>query len=131
MSFRRLALEEAGPFDDRYLGTALLDDADMSARLISLGWRLWFAPDAALVHISAPRGGVRVGSALETERWRFENTGFYVRKHRGVQGLAAIPTFAAIALSRGVRHRTPTAVGRLMRAFARGWGRAGKPAPRD
>lgn len=130
MSFRRQALRQAGPFDEGFAGTAFLEDADMSARVARLGWELRFEPGAAVVHLSDPTGGVRVGDRLRTERWRFHNTGRFVRRHRGA--LAIVPTsvvFAGIAARRAVQWRRPDAVPRLLGALLAGWrrGRIGPP----
>ena len=122
MSFRRVALAEAGPFDASYRGTAILEDADMSHRVARAGWSLRYEPSAPVVHLSLPSGGVRVGSDQETERWRFQNTGYFMRRHRG--GLALVPmtlTFGAIATRRALEWRRPVALPQLMIALARGW----------
>ncbi len=122
MCFRRIALEQAGPFDSAYAGTALLEDADMSTRVAQCGWSLRFEPSAAVEHLSLPSGGVRVGSALSTERWRFHNTAYFMRRHRSKLSLVPmVATFSAIAIKRAVAWREPTAVARLMVALARGW----------
>ncbi|MFT4621623.1 MAG: GT2 family glycosyltransferase [Myxococcota bacterium] len=126
MSIRRRALAEAGAFDEGYLGTAFLEDADLTTRIRRNGWSLRFVPEAEVVHLSAPQGGVRVESDRMTERWRFENTGYFLRRHRGRVGLvAAVPTFAAIAARRAVAWRQPDVVPELMEALIRGWRRAG------
>lgn len=125
MSFRRSALLQAGPFDPGYEGTAFLEDADMSTRVAACGWSLRFEPDAALRHLSLPAGGVRVGSALDTERWRFHNTAYFVRRHRGRRALMPmVATFSAIAIRRSLTWGTPAAVPLLMASLARGWRRA-------
>ena len=54
MSFRRAALEAAGPqilLEDR-----ILEDVDWSTRVRRLGWALWYVPEA-FDHLSAPSGG--------------------------------------------------------------------------
>lgn len=126
MAYRRRALDAAGPFDPNYLGTALLEDADISTRVRALGWRLLYLPDARLEHLSVPMGGVRVGSARETERWRFHNTAYFVRRHRSRWGVRALATFSAIALRRAVEWRDPTAVPYLLGGWRAGWRRAAR-----
>lgn len=130
MSFRRSALDDAGPFDPGFAGTAFLEDADLSTRVAAAGWQLWFEPAAALRHLSTPSGGVRVGSSDATERWRFHNTGRFVRKHRGWRGgLPMAVTFAAIAGRRAWQWRDPGAFPTLMRALLRGWHSVHSSAP--
>jgi len=121
MSLRRSAIEQAGGFDPGYIGTAFLEDADISVRVRACGWRLRFAPSAHLRHLSARRGGVRVADALRTEAWRFHNTGRFIRRHRHVMSWPAVAAvFGVIAVKRGVELRQPAAPGRLMADLLRG-----------
>lgn len=121
MSVRRRALAEVGGFDEGYGGTALLEDADLSVRLARAGWALRYEPAAAVDHAHVEHGGVRQGSREATERWRFRNTAYFVRKHRGGAGLLpAALVFGAIAARLGWRERDPGLPGRLMAAFAAG-----------
>lgn len=127
MSFRRRALLAVGGFDEGYAGTAFLEDADASTRVAARGWALRFEPEAAVVHLSEPTGGVRVGDRLETERWRFHNTGRFVRLHR--RTAAALPmaaVFGAVALRRAIGWRRPDVVPVLLGALWRGWSEAGR-----
>ncbi len=128
MSLRREVLDQMGPFDSGFRGTALLEDADMGERVWRAGWSVWFEPEAELIHLSAPRGGVRQGSDWETERWRFHNTALFLRKHRPRARARAWATFAAIALRRAAQWRDPAASLRLMAAFEEGWRAAGEGA---
>lgn len=59
MSFRRSALEQIGGFDERFGGTAHLEDADVSLSLRERGWRLVFDPRAEVNHMKNPAGGCR------------------------------------------------------------------------
>lgn len=128
MSFRRAALDQVGGFDRNYRGTALLEDADVSERVRRAGWTLWFEPEAEVVHLSDPGGGVRQDGVHLTERWRFHNTGYFVRRHRGI---AAAPrlwaTFGAIALRRAVQWKDRGAARVLMAALGEGWALGGQP----
>lgn len=122
MSFRREALARIVGFDRNYLGTALLEDADASARAAAAGFELWFEPEAALLHLSAPRGGVRQPDPLRTERWRFRNTAYFMRRHRGDRSWTRLrATFTTIALSKAAKWRDPEAVATLTRALHEGW----------
>lgn len=125
MSFRRSALLEAGGFDEGYAGTAFLEDADASVRVARRGWSLRFEPDAAVVHLSEPTGGVRVGDRLRTEWWRFHNTGRFVRLHRGRAAVLPMAlAFTAVAVRRAAEWRQPEALPKLLRALHRGWSSA-------
>jgi GT2 family glycosyltransferase len=132
MSVRREALEHTGGFDRNYRGTALLEDADIAERIRGAGWRLWFEPKAEVIHLSASDGGVRQLDDVRTEQWRFHNTGYYMRRHRGTWSWPSLVlTFAAIAVIRAVRWRRPSAFWQLMRALGEGWRLAADPPDID
>lgn len=122
MSFRRQALDEAGPFDEGFGGTALLEDADLSTRVRRLGWRLRYVPGATVDHLHVATGGVRTGTEGTADWWRFHNTGRFVRKHRPRRDLPrVVTTFVAIALLRTVQARDPRVGPRLLAAWVSGW----------
>lgn len=121
MCLRRSAALAAGGFDEGYVGTAFFEDADIAARIAALGYELWFEPDAAVDHESAPEGGVRqpVEAAL---RWRFHNTGRWLRRHRGAVGLgAALPAHTAMAVRDAWRVGRPGRATDLLVALASGY----------
>ncbi len=121
MSYRFTATQRVGGFDRNYIGTALLEDSDYSHRVLVEGWRLRYKAAAELVHLSALSGGVRVEDALRGERWRFRNTAYFVRRHRGVRGVARFwPTFLAIAARRALEWKNPRAAGALVAAAREG-----------
>lgn len=122
MSFRRQAITAVGGFDPGFGGTAFLEDADASTRVARAGWELWFEPDAAVRHLSAPTGGVRADDPLGGELSRFHNTGRFLRLHRGMLAIpAVVATFGAIAVERAWTLGRVDAPWRLMRAMGRGW----------
>ena len=127
MSFRASAVRAIGGFDTNYGGTAFLEDTDVSERVRQLGWELRFQAPAEVIHHSAPSGGVRVATPRETERWRFHNTGYFLRRHRPSAAPRAIATFAAIATRRATEWRDPGAVAFLMGAFRPAGGSEGPP----
>ena len=57
MSFRRSVLDQAGPFEPRFIGTAIYEDVDMCFRVRALGYRIVFSPQASLLHLVASQGG--------------------------------------------------------------------------
>lgn len=122
MSLRRAVFTKVGGFDRNYGGTSFLEDADLSTRARRAGWTLRFEADAALDHLSTPTGGVRQVNALRTETWRFHNTGYFMRRHRGRRSLPPLlATFGAIALKRAAEWRDPDAPHALLAALRRGW----------
>ena len=119
MSFRMAAVHEVGGFDRR---THMLEDADFSTRIAKAGWRLVFEPEAEVVHLSAPAGGVRQAKGLATEFRRFRSTAYFVGKHRGLVGrVCFLATFSAIGLLRLARFRTRETVPRLIEAVRIGF----------
>ncbi len=54
MSFRRAMLARLGGFRDDYPGTAMREDTDIFLRILRLGGRSVFAPDAVVDHLPAP-----------------------------------------------------------------------------
>jgi GT2 family glycosyltransferase len=119
-AFRRAALDAVGGCDPGYAGTAFLEDADWSTRVRRAGWRVAWAPDAAIVHHSAPAGGCRA-DARGAERWRFHNTARFIRRHRAWTAPLVGATFAAIAARRAAQWRDPAAAAELVAAWVEGW----------
>jgi len=74
------ALEEVGPFDERFFLYA--EETDWQFRALGLGWQNVLCPDVVATHVGAGTGGDR------TERdVRFHaSTERYVRKHYGTRG---------------------------------------------
>ncbi|MEM6926346.1 MAG: glycosyltransferase [Myxococcota bacterium] len=127
MSLRRSAIEQAGGFDVGFGGTSLLEDADLSARVRKLGFRLRYEPDAAVLHQHVPTGGVRHG-APDAAWWRFHNTARYVRRHYGVVAAPELLwTFGWIAVREGLWRRDPRRPLQLLGALRRGWWATSKP----
>lgn len=121
MSYRRAACQQVGGFDRQYQGSALLEDSDYSTRVAAAGWRLRYEPDAELIHLSSPSGGVRVEDALRYEYWRFRSTAYFLLRHRGPAAMPRfLATFGAIAASRAARWRSPAAMKRLAEAVRDG-----------
>jgi len=122
MSFRTALFAKLGGFDRNFVGSAILEDVDMSFRVQAAGLRLLFEPGAELVHLSAPAGGVRVSDAVARECWRFQLTCYFLLKHRGPWSLAPFAaTFGVIGLIRLLQWRRPQAALQLWAACRRGW----------
>jgi len=121
MSFRKEVFDHVGGFDRNYVGTALLEEADLSTRVARDGWALLFVPGAEVVHLSALNGGVRLESAMASEASHFRSTAYFVSKHRGRLGLLPFGfTFGLIAIVRATRWRRPSALLALARAASDG-----------
>jgi GT2 family glycosyltransferase len=121
MALRASAARAAGGFDEGYGGTAFFEDADIAARIGALGYAIWYEPDAAVDHLSAPTGGVRAPPTTSMW-WRFHNTGRWLARHRGPVGLgAALPAHVALSVRDALRHGSPHRIPDLLGALARGY----------
>lgn len=128
MSFRMEAVRKVGGFDRR---TSLLEETDFSTRVRKAGWRLVFEPEAELVHLSMPSGGVRSTNVLATHEQRFRSTGYYIRKHRGIAGVVPFAAvFILIAVKTAIQLRQAPAVLALGRALLEGVREGARP-PED
>ena len=121
MSLRRIAIQAAGGFDPGFAGTSLFEDADLTARVRRMGWRLRYEPDAAVIHRHDPDGGVRTGRP-DGPWWRFHNAARFVRRHHGLDAMPELlVTHALLAAREGLRQRDPRRVAELLRALGAGW----------
>jgi GT2 family glycosyltransferase len=58
MSFRREIFTKYGIwFDERFRGSAVREESDLSLRLRSTGYHIWYVPAAYLVHLGEETGG--------------------------------------------------------------------------
>jgi len=58
MSFRREIFSKHGlGFDERFGGSAVREESDFCLRLRQTGYKIWYDPDAALVHLGEETGG--------------------------------------------------------------------------
>ncbi len=58
MSFRRAIFEKYGlNFDERFGGSAVREESDFCLRLRQTGYKIWYDPEAVLVHLGEPTGG--------------------------------------------------------------------------
>ncbi len=58
MSFRRQVFTEHGlSFDERFAGSAVREESDFCLKLRSTGLKIWYDPNACLVHLGEESGG--------------------------------------------------------------------------
>ncbi|NEQ30858.1 MAG: glycosyltransferase family 2 protein [Leptolyngbya sp. SIO4C5] len=58
MSFRRVLFERHQlRFDERFRGSAVREESDFCLRIRRTGYKIWYAPDAHLVHLGEETGG--------------------------------------------------------------------------
>lgn len=80
MSFRRTAVDQAGPFDERFRGNAMREETDFSLRVVRSGWRIVYEPTADVLHL-ALAGGSRSADRLQWYRDFFFNESYFFLKH--------------------------------------------------
>lgn len=58
MSFRREIFDKYGlHFDERFRGSAVREESDFCLRLRQTGYKIWYEPDAHLIHLGEETGG--------------------------------------------------------------------------
>jgi GT2 family glycosyltransferase len=58
MSFRREIFQQHGlHFDERFRGSAVREESDFCLRIRETGYKIWYEPDAHLVHLGEETGG--------------------------------------------------------------------------
>jgi GT2 family glycosyltransferase len=58
MSFRKeLFTKQKLFFDERYRGSAIREESDFCLKIRKTGYKIWFDPEAYLVHLNEPKGG--------------------------------------------------------------------------
>lgn len=58
MSFRKQVFTEHGlSFDERFAGSAVREESDFCLKLRSTGFKIWYDPNACLVHLGEESGG--------------------------------------------------------------------------
>lgn len=83
MSFRAAILRSIGGFDEGYIMMARREETDVSQRVLALGYRILFDPDARVEHLLTSTGGSRVNRAKEEQYaygW-YHNHAYYFAKH--------------------------------------------------
>lgn len=87
MSFRKRILERVGGFDENLIGNAIFEEADLSVRVRSLGYKIVFDPEAEVQHLQAEVGGVRTNEFIDWIYWRYHNFIYFILKNYGFKVL--------------------------------------------
>lgn len=75
---RRSALDQVGPFDERFF--LFFEEVDLCRRLRSAGWDIFFVPQAQIIH----HCGHSTGQNYRRASWLFHSSRYkYFRKHFG------------------------------------------------
>jgi GT2 family glycosyltransferase len=81
MSFRKEVLIKCGLFDDKYSGSAVREDTDMSVRLRRCGYKIMYIPQAAVVHFMDNTGGTRTDASETYWHTIFKNQCYFYLKN--------------------------------------------------
>jgi GT2 family glycosyltransferase len=88
MLFKRVVLEKAGMFDDRYF--LYYEDADLNERIKRAGYKIYYVPNAVLVHVNAASSG-GAGNVLQD---------YFITRNKMLFGMTYAPFRTKIALIR-------------------------------
>jgi N-acetylglucosaminyl-diphospho-decaprenol L-rhamnosyltransferase len=92
MLIRREALEEVGPFDERF--PLYAEELDMATRMKAADWEVLFTPEVEILH----EGGVSIGRSRAATVQHSRSIYRYYRKHRATGWRRALLPFAWGAL---------------------------------
>ncbi len=85
MSFRREIFTQHGlKFDERFRGSAVREESDFCLRLRSTGYKIWYDPEAHLVHLGEETGGCH---DLSTKSWQYQITFYHNHFLLGLKNL--------------------------------------------
>ena len=72
---------EAGGFDPKFIGTAVLEDGDFGYAVKKIGGRVYYYPEPVIEHLRIPTGGVRQNNPAKGMFYRAHNTVYFFRKY--------------------------------------------------
>ena len=81
MSFRKEALIKAGGFDERFGGSAHLEETDLCLRIRRGGYKIVFDPKAELIHLKDTKGGCRAENYKQWFYWYGHNNMLFFLKN--------------------------------------------------
>ncbi|WP_017655131.1 hormogonium polysaccharide biosynthesis glycosyltransferase HpsN [Fortiea contorta] len=87
MSFRReIFSEHKLRFDERFRGSAVREESDFCLRLRQTGYKIWYDPDASLVHLGEETGGCH---DISTRSLKYQLTFYHNHFLLGLKNLTA------------------------------------------
>jgi len=81
LSFRKSILQQVGGFDERFAGSAFLEETDVCLRVKKAGYQLLFEPKATIIHLKENKGGCRSFSSEDWYYWYGHNYSLFFLKH--------------------------------------------------
>jgi GT2 family glycosyltransferase len=123
MSFRATAVQQAGLFDERYIGNAQFEETDFSFRIRHLGFEIVYDPFPKVQHLHLSSGGCRSADRLDWYRDYLHNKSMFFRTN--MPFYTHIPFFLAhvlIAMREGmIRACSAKHLVKLLRAMMQGY----------
>ena len=101
MSFRKEALIKAGGFDERFGGSAHLEETDLCLRIRRGGYKIVFDPKAELIHLKDIKGGCRAENYKQWFYWYGHNNMLFFLKNfsRSLLPVFIVSSFIRLLLS--------------------------------
>jgi GT2 family glycosyltransferase len=120
LMIRREAYDDVGGFDEQFY-PAWYEDVDFCQRLKSIGWDIYFAPQAEFLH----EGGYSANE-MGSERFArsyYSNQVRYARKHFGSFGTAAVRASIAVGMVGRMigKPKHAAAFGKVLIGVLKGW----------
>ncbi len=85
MSFRRAIFSQYGlQFDERFRGSAVREESDFCLRLRQTGYKIWYDPEAHLVHLGEETGGCH---DISTRSLQYQITFYHNHFFMGLKNL--------------------------------------------
>jgi GT2 family glycosyltransferase len=106
MSFRKTAIRKAGGFDERFGGSAHLEETDLCMRIRKAGYKIVFDPGAELIHLKDASGGCRAENNKQWFSWYGHNNMLFFLKNfrRHLFPVFITSSFIRLILSAYKRH---------------------------
>ncbi|MEB3179837.1 MAG: hormogonium polysaccharide biosynthesis glycosyltransferase HpsN [Nostocaceae cyanobacterium] len=95
MSFRREIFTKHGlKFDERFRGSAVREESDFCLRLRQTGYKIWYDPDAYLIHLGEETGGCH---DISTRSLQYQVTFYHNHFLMGLKNLTISQAFRLFA----------------------------------
>lgn len=122
MSFRREIFTKYGlKFDERFRGSAVREESDFCLRLRETGYKIWYDPEAHLVHLGEETGGCH---DISTKSLKYQLTFYHNHFFLGLKNLTpgqSLRFFARLFDCHVLGHPPCNKSGSPIKTLVRGW----------
>ncbi len=122
MSFRREIFTKYGlKFDERFRGSAVREESDFCLRLRETGYKIWYDPEAHLVHLGEETGGCH---DISTKSLKYQLTFYHNHFFLGLKNLTPgqyLRFFARLFDCHVLGHPPCNKSGSPIKTLVRGW----------